>query len=146
MLLFGRGQLHGVASTHWTELTDTGRERMSRMAAAASWGLAQWDSMERYMSCIPRDTTDGAFYRAVLAVHREQYAVAQQVTLSSFVHLAFVNLFCRKRIRNNDLHLGIWFRLIMKESKIFLADHTQTNNHCYYGPQAQQAHQKILFC
>lgn len=74
-----RGQLHGVASTHWTELTDTGRERMSRMAAAASWGLAQWDSMERYMSCIPRDTTDGAFYRAVLAVHREQYAVAQQV-------------------------------------------------------------------
>ncbi|KAG8279048.1 hypothetical protein J6590_008066 [Homalodisca vitripennis] len=73
------GQLHSTASGHWTELTDAGRERMSRMAAAASWGLAQWDSMERYVSCIPRDTTDGAFYRAVLAVHREQYATAQQL-------------------------------------------------------------------
>ncbi|XP_054269929.1 serine/threonine-protein kinase mTOR-like [Macrosteles quadrilineatus] len=73
------GQLHSVASGHWTELTDTGRERMSRMAAAASWGLSQWDSMDQYVSCIPRDTTDGAFYRAVLAVHREQYATAQQL-------------------------------------------------------------------
>lgn len=63
-----------------------------------------------------------------------------------FFYLAFVNLFFRKRIRNNDLPLGIWFRLIMKETKIFLADHTQTNNHCYCGPQAQQAHQNILFC
>lgn len=74
-----RGQLHSVASGHWTDLTDAGRERMSRMAAAASWGLTQWDSMDQYVSCIPRDTTDGAFYRAVLAVHREQYATAQQV-------------------------------------------------------------------
>lgn len=54
------------------------------MAAAAAWGLAQWDCMERYISCIPRDTTDGAFYRAVLAVHREQYATAQQVCNNEF--------------------------------------------------------------
>ena len=83
MIVIFRGQLHSAASVHWTDLTEAGRERMSRMAAAASWGLAQWDSMDRYVSCVPRDTTDGAFYRAVLAVHRDQYSTAQQVSVNS---------------------------------------------------------------
>lgn len=51
---------------------------MSRMAAAAAWGLGKWDAMEQYVSCIPQDSQDGAFFRAVLAVHREQFAIAQQ--------------------------------------------------------------------
>lgn len=54
------------------------------MAAAAAWGLNQWDAMEQYVNCIPRDTQDGAFYRAVLAVHRGQYIAAQQVILLTF--------------------------------------------------------------
>lgn len=66
---------------------------MSRMAAAASWGLNQWDSMDRYVACIPRDTTDGAFYRAVLAIHREQYATAQLVRLQRIGH---INKYCRR--------------------------------------------------
>nr|CAD7392941.1 unnamed protein product [Timema cristinae] len=74
-----RGQLHSVANQHWNQLKDDGRQRMSRMAAAAAWGLGQWDSMEQYVNCIPRDTQDGAFYRAVLSVHREQYSTAQQL-------------------------------------------------------------------
>nr|CAD7398438.1 unnamed protein product [Timema poppensis] len=73
------GQLHSVANQHWNQLKDDGRQRMSRMAAAAAWGLGQWDSMEQYVNCIPRDTQDGAFYRAVLSVHREQYSTAQQL-------------------------------------------------------------------
>lgn len=48
------------------------------MAAAAAWGLGKWDSMEQYVGCLPQDSQDGAFFRAVLAVHREQFAVAQQ--------------------------------------------------------------------
>lgn len=32
---------------------------------------------------IPRDTYDGAFYRAVLALHMDQYQLAQQVSGSS---------------------------------------------------------------
>ncbi|RZF43401.1 hypothetical protein LSTR_LSTR001662 [Laodelphax striatellus] len=71
------GQLHQLADKHWHEVTQTGRERMSRMASAAAWGLSQWDSMETFVSCIPRDSTDGAFYRAVLAVHRNQFPSAQ---------------------------------------------------------------------
>ncbi|XP_066992513.2 serine/threonine-protein kinase mTOR isoform X2 [Anabrus simplex] len=73
------GQLHEVAAKHWNHFNEEGRQRMSRMAAAAAWGLGQWDAMEQYVNCIPRDTQDGAFYRAVLAVHREQFFVAQQL-------------------------------------------------------------------
>ena len=71
--------LHDVAGKHWNHFKDDGRQRMSRMAAAAAWGLGQWDAMEQYVNCIPRDTQAGAFYRAVLGVHRGQYAVGQQV-------------------------------------------------------------------
>lgn len=41
----------------------------------------QWDSMEEYTCMIPRDTHDGAFYRAVLALHQDLFSLAQQVTI-----------------------------------------------------------------
>lgn len=39
-----------------------------------------WDSMEEYTCMIPRDTHDGAFYRAVLALHQDLFSLAQQVS------------------------------------------------------------------
>lgn len=75
-----RTQLHNVANQQWSLFSENDRERMSRMAAAAAWGLGQWEAMDRYVNCIPRDTTDGAFYRAVLAVHRDQFLVASKVS------------------------------------------------------------------
>lgn len=74
-----RGQLHEVARKHWSHFDDDGKQRMSRMAAASAWGLSQWEAMEQFVACIPRDSQDGAFYRAVLAVHRQQFHTAQQV-------------------------------------------------------------------
>lgn len=55
------------------------RAQMSRVAAASAWAMGEWDMMEEYSRCIPRDTNEGAFYRAVLAVHKDQHHVAQQV-------------------------------------------------------------------
>jgi len=75
--------LEDVAEQHWGSVGDNGKQKMARMASAAAWGLGNWQSMEQYVSCIPRDTLDGAFYRAVLAVHREDYAIAQQVCSKS---------------------------------------------------------------
>ncbi|XP_071946239.1 serine/threonine-protein kinase mTOR-like [Antedon mediterranea] len=72
------GQLHDIACAKWSEVSDDYRQRMARMAAAAAWGLNQWESMDEYACMIPRDTYDGAFYRAVLAVHQDHFAQAQQ--------------------------------------------------------------------
>ncbi|CAG5108662.1 Similar to Mtor: Serine/threonine-protein kinase mTOR (Rattus norvegicus), partial [Cotesia congregata] len=73
------GQLHEVATREWSNQIDDAKQRMARMAAAAAWGLGQWESMEKYVALVPKDTQDGAFYRAVLAIHNEQYNVAHQL-------------------------------------------------------------------
>uniref|UniRef100_A0A2H8U2W2 Serine/threonine-protein kinase TOR n=1 Tax=Melanaphis sacchari TaxID=742174 RepID=A0A2H8U2W2_9HEMI len=72
------GKLNNVAASHWAHFPESGREKMSRLAAAAAWGLKQWQQMAIYVDFIPRDTMDGAFYRAVLSIHGEQYEHAQK--------------------------------------------------------------------
>ncbi|OXU22583.1 hypothetical protein TSAR_001785 [Trichomalopsis sarcophagae] len=70
------GQLHEVAMRQWSSHTQETKQRMARMASAAAWGLNQWESMEKHVALIPKETQDGAFYRAVLAIHDEQYDLA----------------------------------------------------------------------
>ncbi|NXC82578.1 MTOR kinase, partial [Cercotrichas coryphoeus] len=72
------GQLHQQCCEKWTQVNDETQAKMARMAAAAAWGLGKWDSMEEYTCMIPRDTHDGAFYRAVLALHQDLFSLAQQ--------------------------------------------------------------------
>ncbi|XP_075136061.1 serine/threonine-protein kinase mTOR isoform X5 [Leptodactylus fuscus] len=72
------GQLHTQCCENWTNVSEDAQAKMARMAAAAAWGLEQWDSMEEYTCLIPRDTHDGAFYRAVLALHQDLFSLAQQ--------------------------------------------------------------------
>ena len=68
-----------LACDKWPIANDDGRQGMARMSAAAAWGLGNWESMEEYACLIPRDSYDGAFYRAVLAVHQDHFGQAQQV-------------------------------------------------------------------
>ncbi|XP_077998557.1 serine/threonine-protein kinase mTOR-like [Glandiceps talaboti] len=70
--------LHNVSVEKWQLVNDDTRQKMARMAAAAAWGLGHWESMEEYTCMIPRDTHDGAFYRAVLEVHEDHFSLAQQ--------------------------------------------------------------------
>uniref|UniRef100_A0A4W3GLM4 Serine/threonine-protein kinase TOR n=1 Tax=Callorhinchus milii TaxID=7868 RepID=A0A4W3GLM4_CALMI len=72
------GQLHQQCCEKWTVVCEDTQAKMARMAAAAAWGLGHWDSMEEYTCMIPRDTHDGAFYRAVLALHQDLFSLAQQ--------------------------------------------------------------------
>ncbi|XP_013416422.1 serine/threonine-protein kinase mTOR-like [Lingula anatina] len=72
------GQLYQLSCEKWPLASDETRQQMARLAAVASWGLGQWDSMEEYSCMIPRDSMEGAFYRAVQALHVDQYTVAQQ--------------------------------------------------------------------
>ena len=56
---------------------DDFRSKMARTAASAAWGLGEWDSMEEYTLMIPREKLDGAFFRAVLALHQNHFNRAQ---------------------------------------------------------------------
>nr|QGN03465.1 target of rapamycin [Ixodes ricinus] len=70
--------LYELASDNWSENSDVNQQKMARMASAAAWGLEKWETMEEYVTVIPRETTDSAFHQAVLAVHKENFQVAQQ--------------------------------------------------------------------
>lgn len=73
------GELHRTAGEYWENWGEEGKARAGRLAAAASWGLGEWESMQKYVQCIPCDSQDGAFYRAVLAVHEGQFSEAQHL-------------------------------------------------------------------
>lgn len=70
--------LHDVVENNFTLLSEDNKQKASRLAAAASFGRRDYESMERYVNVISRDTQDGAFYRAILAIHKEDYEIAQK--------------------------------------------------------------------
>lgn len=67
-------KLYNLTSDQWDTLSDDMRLKSSKMAAAASWGLQEWDSMKKCVDFIPEDTQDGAFYRAIIAIHEGQWS------------------------------------------------------------------------
>lgn len=66
------GTLHEVVEHKYNLLTEDNRQKACRLAAASAFGLHNWESMEEHMKFIPQDSQDGAFYRAILAIHKEQ--------------------------------------------------------------------------
>lgn len=72
------GKLHDVVEKNFSLIQDNYKQKVCRLAAASSFGLHNWGSMERYVSIIPQDSQDGSFYRAILAIHKEDYRKAQE--------------------------------------------------------------------
>ncbi|XP_057312523.1 serine/threonine-protein kinase mTOR-like [Hydractinia symbiolongicarpus] len=70
------GELNKLACENWQGVSDDIRHKMARTAASAAWGLGEWESMEEYTLMIPRDKVEGAFFRAVLALHQNHFTRA----------------------------------------------------------------------
>ncbi|CAG9112211.1 unnamed protein product [Plutella xylostella] len=63
------GRLYDTVSERWPAMNNEEQYKSARLAAASAWGLKEWESMAQYVTCLPENTQDGAFYRAVLAIH-----------------------------------------------------------------------------
>lgn len=72
-------ELADVTKEQWSRMSSEGQSRAGRLAAVAAWGLQDWEQMQEYVKCIPEDTQDGSFYRAVLAVHHADFETAQRL-------------------------------------------------------------------
>ncbi|XP_030383558.1 serine/threonine-protein kinase Tor [Scaptodrosophila lebanonensis] len=70
-------ELSNVTKQEWESFTPEVKARAGPWAAVAAWGLEDWEAMQEYVRCIPVDTQDGSYYRAVLAVHHEDFEKAQ---------------------------------------------------------------------
>lgn len=77
------GELHQVVEKNFSLLSDDNKQKASRLAAASSFGLHDYRAMKTYVDVIPRDTQEGAFYRAILAIHKEEYETVSTLVYSS---------------------------------------------------------------
>ncbi|KAI8439629.1 hypothetical protein MSG28_013348 [Choristoneura fumiferana] len=71
-------KLYNTVSKRWPQMTHDEKFKAARLAAAAAWGLNEWDSMAKYVSFLPENTQDGAFYRAVLSIHNGEFEISRQ--------------------------------------------------------------------
>jgi hypothetical protein len=70
-------QLSHLAQEKWFAAEDESRKMIAPLAAAAAWGLGQWELMDDYITVMKVDSPDGAFFRAILAVHRNLFGDAE---------------------------------------------------------------------
>lgn len=71
-------ELGSYAKDQWGTLGE-GKSRAGRLAAVAAWGLQDFDQMREYVACIPDETQDSSFYRAVLAIRDGEFEIAQSL-------------------------------------------------------------------
>ncbi|CAO3650716.1 unnamed protein product [Cunninghamella blakesleeana] len=71
-------QLASLAQEKWLHATHENRKNMAPFAAAAAWGLGQWEQMEEYIALLKSEGPDRTFFRAILAIHRNRYAEAEK--------------------------------------------------------------------
>ncbi|KAI0792169.1 FAT-domain-containing protein [Abortiporus biennis] len=69
-------QLAAQVEENWANASHEDRREIAPMAAAAAWSLNEWDSMEDYIATMKPDSADRPFYRAILAVHQNQFPKA----------------------------------------------------------------------
>lgn len=70
--------LADVVQVRWPNATTDEKKQMAPLAAAASWSLAQWDMMDDYIGAMKNDSADRNFFKAIVAVHRNQFPAASK--------------------------------------------------------------------
>ena len=65
--------LHAIAEDRWHTSSLEIKRAVAPLAAAAAWGLGQWDMMDDYLSVMKANTPDRSFFGAILALHRNQF-------------------------------------------------------------------------
>ncbi len=71
-------QLAKQVDENWTRSSIDYQRDIAPMAAAAAWALNDWESMDDYIQTMKPDSADRPFYRAILAVHQNQFPKAMQ--------------------------------------------------------------------
>lgn len=74
-------QLSKLAQERWTNSTYDIRRSVAPLAAAASWGLGEWEKMDTYISVMKPDSPDRSFFNAILCIHRNNFEEASRQIL-----------------------------------------------------------------
>lgn len=65
--------LSGIAQDRWMGANTEQRKHIAPLAAAAAWGMGQWELMDNYLGVMKAHSPDRSFFGAILAIHRNQF-------------------------------------------------------------------------
>jgi FKBP12-rapamycin complex-associated protein len=68
--------LSSLAQDKWIHANPEIRKTIAPLAAAAAWGLGQWELMDNYLSVMKSSSPDRFFFGAILSIHRNQFEEA----------------------------------------------------------------------
>lgn len=76
-------QLSELALMKWSSSTNDIKRGIAPLAAAAAWGLGQWDRMDSYIKVMKSESPDKAFFNAILNLHRNNFEEASNHILKA---------------------------------------------------------------
>ncbi|KAL9635499.1 MAG: hypothetical protein Q9164_003418, partial [Protoblastenia rupestris] len=65
--------LSSLAEQKWSLATIDHKRAIAPLAAAAAWGLGQWELMDNYLDGMKAQAVDKSFFSAILSLHRNQF-------------------------------------------------------------------------
>ncbi|KAH9825549.1 TOR1 phosphatidylinositol 3-kinase [Teratosphaeria destructans] len=65
--------LSAIAQDKWMNANGDHRKAIAPLAAAAAWGMGQWEVMDTYLSVMKPASPDRSFFGAILSIHRNQF-------------------------------------------------------------------------
>ncbi|MCJ1320534.1 phosphatidylinositol kinase- protein kinase tor1 [Xylographa vitiligo] len=65
--------LSNLAQEKWSLASIDHKRHIAPLAAAAAWGLGQWELMDNYLEAMKLQSTDRSFFGAILTLHQNQF-------------------------------------------------------------------------
>ena len=65
--------LSNMAEVKWNLASIEHKRAIAPLAAAAAWGLGQWELMDNYLDSMKSQSPDRSFFGAILSIHRNQF-------------------------------------------------------------------------
>lgn len=62
-----------LAREKWDNSSADIKRSIAPLAAAAAWGLRQWERMDTYIAVMKKDSPDKAFFNAILSLHNNNF-------------------------------------------------------------------------
>jgi FKBP12-rapamycin complex-associated protein len=68
--------LSTISQDKWSSATTDQRKHIAPLAAAAAWGMGQWELMDNFLSVMKPHSPDRSFFGAILSIHRNHFEEA----------------------------------------------------------------------
>lgn len=69
-------ELNKQASARWESFDNNVQKSAASLACASTWAVNDFDGLDQFVQVLPESTSDGSFFRAISAIHKQDYTAA----------------------------------------------------------------------